>query len=233
MVLLHLPDGTDFDALGDRLARPRLHPPARRDRGAGRAARTSSPGSGPTLTPELQYVALDADDGLVLASDTAGYLDQALGDVADGGGGPPTSCARWPRRPASRCPRRSTTATYTCSRLAMAQADAADQAQARAAAARGRQGQPGHRLRDVGPARRRRAGRAGVRERRPGPHERRHPRPARRRAGAGPGRRASPTGSASARSPPGGATSSLDLVPTEGAYVLSDLSTGPVLFATC
>ena len=25
----------------------------------------------------------------------------------------------------------------------------------------------------------------------------------------------------------------LDLAPTEGSYVLSDLSTGPVLFATC
>jgi hypothetical protein len=30
-----------------------------------------------------------------------------------------------------------------------------------------------------------------------------------------------------------GSVVTLDLKPTEGSYVLSDLSTGPVLFATC
>ena len=36
------------------------------------------PEIGPDLTPELQYVALDADDHLVLTSDSAAFLEQAL-----------------------------------------------------------------------------------------------------------------------------------------------------------
>ena len=51
--------------------------------------------------------------------------------------------------------------------------------------------------------------------------------------GAGPGRRLRATGSGWAGSTAEGEVVTMELDPVEGSYVLSDLSSGPVLFATC
>ena len=128
--------------------RRRAHPPAarlgrlRRDRRlAWRSSATSRPDDedgvwrggasllpeiGPDLTPELQYVALDADDHLVRTSDSAAFLEQALdsdGEQVEGvdevvdASGEPLSAAIY-------------TGTHACQALAMSGADAGDQAQA-------------------------------------------------------------------------------------------------------
>ncbi len=129
MVILHLPDDTDFDALGDRLEELGYTRPTDETGRLGGRRRRSRTRIGADLTPELQYLALDADAGLVLASDTSGYLEQAVGRRRDGDGAPaelrevaaasgdPLSAAVYD-------------GDYTCSPLAMAQADPDDQATA-------------------------------------------------------------------------------------------------------
>ena len=88
--------------------------------------------AGADLTPELQYVALLADEHLVLTSDTAAYL--ARGGC--GGRRRPAS-GDLDRRPGrrGRADRAALSASvyagdYACSALAMGQADETDQEQA-------------------------------------------------------------------------------------------------------
>ena len=230
VVLLHLPDGTDFDALGDRLARlgyTRPHDAT----GVWAGGPDVVSRIGADLTPELQYLTLDADDGLVLASDTGGYADQAMGDVADGTGasdelravaaasGSPLSAAIYD-------------STYTCSRLAMSQAGAADRAQGdqllRAAGTVNpvtgfaMSDQPDGHVRVVLSFENGDQARTNADTR------------ARLAAGPAPGQGGTFADRFRVRSVTArGSDVVLDLVPTEGSYVLSDLSTGPLLFATC
>ena len=75
-VLMRLPDETDFEALGDRLERLGYQRPAD-DSGVWVGGRNLLPQIG-TLTPELQYLALDADQHLVVGSDTAAYAGTAI-----------------------------------------------------------------------------------------------------------------------------------------------------------
>ncbi len=86
------------------------------------------PSIGSDLTPELQFVALDRDDGLVLTSDTGPYLEKVVAGLGDGdlpdpvqsvisASGEPLSASVYD-------------ADYTCTALAMSQADSDDQATA-------------------------------------------------------------------------------------------------------
>lgn len=188
-------------------------------------------GVGPRLTPELQHFVLLHDQGVILASDQAGYLEQVLGvvhgdaeaaedlDELAAGLGEPLAAAIYD-------------GAYACERLAMSQAD--DDAQAEAdqlvEAAGGV-----HPL--TGFAMGLRAGgdlRAVMEvedpEDAPDDAEAR----AQLAAGPAPGQ----GGDFGDRFTVGGAGSqgrliTLDLRPEDGNYVLSDLTSGPVLFATC
>ena len=194
-------------------------------------APTSWPACRADLTPELSYVAVDSDDSLVLASDSAAYLSVALqavhgdgpratglGAVVDDAGEPLSSAVY--------------TGDYACGALAMAHAGAADQAEGRrllAAAgevnpysAFAMSDEPDGSVRvafafessDV--ARTNADTRAALAQ------------------GPAPGQ----GGSFADRFAVDAVTADgslvvLRLTPRAGAYVLSDLSTGPVLFATC
>lgn len=181
------------------------------------------------LTPELQYVAFDADRHLVLTSDNADYLKSAVAG-SDGGGpegldavvdasGEPLSASVF-------------NGDYTCSALAMSQADQSEQQQAtelvRAAGkvnpidAFAMSAQPNGHVRvamgfeNDDQARTNADSRATL------------------ASGAAPGQ----GGDFSDRFRLGpveahGSLVTMDLKPVQGAYVLSDLSSGPVLFATC
>jgi hypothetical protein len=183
------------------------------------------------LTPELSYVAVDSDDSLVLASDSAAFLSVALravhGDGARATGldgvvddaGEPLSSAVY-------------TGDYACGALAMAHAGAADQAEGRRLLAAAGQVDPysafamsdepdgsvrvALEFEGSDAARTNADSRAALAQ------------------GPAPGQ----GGSFSDRFTVDSVTADGSLVvmrltPRAGAYVLSDLSTGPVLFATC
>jgi hypothetical protein len=128
VVMLHLPSPADLDDVADHLRDLGYTEPRDPDGvwlgGEDLLARIS-----PSLSGELQYVALDADDSLVLTSDSAAYLKVAmdavrgrsgtasgLGDVVANAGEPLSSAVY--------------TGDYACGALAMAHAGAADRAQA-------------------------------------------------------------------------------------------------------
>lgn len=185
----------------------------------------------PRLTPELQHVAVLDDEDLVLTSDQPGYLERAVAVVRgeDDGVAGLAQVAEELGRPVSAV---VYDGAHACERLAMAQADADAQAQAdqlveaaggvhpMSAFAMG--SLPGGDLRvaievededDVGSETRARA---------------------RLASGPAPGQ----GGDFADRFEVAAAAShgrvvTLDLRPAEGQYVLSDLSSGPVLFATC
>ena len=96
--------------------------------GSGSAATRCCPRSAPTSRPSCQYVALDADRGLVLTSDRQDYLQQVVDGLGDAElPGPMRSVVDGSGEPLS-------AAVYdgdnACSTLAMSQADADDQATA-------------------------------------------------------------------------------------------------------
>jgi hypothetical protein len=128
VVMVHLPSG-NVGRVADDLRELGYREPSEADGvwegGSALLARIS-----PALSGELQYVALDAHDSLVLASDSASYLPVAveavtghgarasgLGGVVDEAG-EPLSAAVYD-------------GDYACSALAMAHAGRSDQAQAR------------------------------------------------------------------------------------------------------
>jgi hypothetical protein len=184
-----------------------------------------------TLTPEFSYFALDAGHSLVMASDSAAFLDVArqavsgdgprasgLGSVV-GDAGEPLSSSVY-------------TGDYACSALAMAHAGAGDQSQARRLLAAAGEVNPysafamsdepdgsvrvGFEFESADAARTNADTRARLAQ------------------GPAPGQ----GGSFGERFTVDSVTAHGDLVvmrltPRRGAYVLSDLSTGPVLFATC
>jgi len=229
VVIVGMPDDTDFDDLADRLERAGFTRPATED-GVWLGGDQLLPTLGADLTPELQFVSLDAGRRLVLTSDKADYLEQTVDGLGDGdlptglddvlaASGDPVSAAVYD-------------GPYACGALAMSQADASDEAE-------------GERLVDeaggVDPL----TGFAMSVQ--PGGHVRvamafetddqaRRNADSRSTLASGPapgqgGDFADRFSVASATAD--GRVVRLDLVPTEGAYVLSDLSTGPVLFATC
>ena len=229
-VLMRLPDETDFDALGDRLEGLGYQRPDD-DTGVWVGGRNLLPQIG-TLTPELQYLALDADQQLVVGSDTEAYAGTAIAAATgeDDGRRRPRRRRRGGGRARSRP--RSTAATSCAARSRWATPDAADQEQASdLLAAAG----------EVNPL----TGFAMARE--PGGDVRvamsfEDDDQARTNAdtratlasGPAPGQGGDFTdrfrlGRVAAE----GEVVTMALDPVEGSYVLSDLSSGPVLFATC
>ena len=230
VILMRTPDSFDFEALADRLD----------DLGYGRPESDTGVWAGgadllatisPTLTPELQYVALDADRHLVVTSDRAGYLDQAMETVSGDGdslegfddvveaSGEPLSAAIY-------------SGENACQALAMSSADQEDQAQAdelirdagevNPVTGFAMSVQPDRNIRVVlgfenDDQARVNADTRSVLARGPAP---------------GQGGDFSDRFSVD-RVTAEGSLVTLTLDPVEGEYVLSDLSSGPVLFATC
>lgn len=228
-VLMGLPYEVDLDGLGDRLEELGYQRPDA-DTGVWRGGRDLVAGLG-TLTPELQYLAIDADQRVVVGSDTERYAEVAIAAVtgeADGfegledvleSAGEPLAAAVYG-------------GDVVCRSLAMGNAGPSDQEQARdllAAAgevnpitgfvmARGRDDavRVAMSFEDDEQARTNADTRARL------------------AAGPAPGQ----GGDFSDRFRLGRVTAEgsvvvMELDPVEGSYVLSDLSSGPVLFATC
>ena len=226
LVTLRLPESTDFDDLADGLEELGYTRPDDED-GVWRGGSDLLAGIGPDLTPELQHIALDSEERLVRTSDTADYLATALEDTGEQdeavdqvveASGEPLSAAVY-------------AGPQACRELAMSSADPADQnladqlvedaGEVNPLTAFAMSAQPGGvrvvlAFEDDDQARTNADSRA-VLARGPAP-------------GQG--------GEFADRFRVGQVTAQGDLVtmelePVEGQFVLSDLSSGPVLFATC
>jgi hypothetical protein len=231
VVLLRLPEETDFATLEGNLTDLGYSPPAS-DTGVWRIGAALA-GAGADLTPELQYVALLADDHLVLTSDTAAYAERAVGFAGGGGGGDPDGGLAAVVGPTGSALSASVYAgDYTCSALAMGQADETDQEQAASLVAEAGEVnpvdgfsmsvQPDGRVRVVMAFETDEQARTNADTR------------AALAAGPAPGQGGEFADRFSVDSVSAdGRLVTMELVPEDGAYVLSDLSTGPVLFATC
>lgn len=227
-VIVAMPEDTDFDELAANLERNGFGRPASDD-GVWDGAE-ALPALGAGLTPELQYVALDAEDHLVLTSDTAGYLEQTVDELGDGE--LPDGVRQVVEASGDALSASVYDGDHACSALAMGHADASDQETADRLVAQvgevspmtgfAMSAQPGGDVRvamafaDEDQARANADARAAL------------------AAGAAPGQGGDfadrfTVDSATAD----GSLVTLELRPRPGAYVLSDLSSGPVLFATC
>jgi hypothetical protein len=230
VILLRTPESFDFEALTDRLEGLGYDPPES-DTGVWEGGADVLADISPTLTPELQYVALDADRHLIVTSDRVGYLDRAMetvtgdsdhlegfDDVVEASG-EPLSAAIY-------------SGDVTCQALAMSAADRADQAQAEELIRNAGEVnpvtgfsmsvQPGRDIRvvlgfETDEQARVNADSRSVLARGPAP---------------GQGGDFSDRFTVE-RVTAEGSLVTLALKPVEGEYVLSDLSSGPVLFATC
>ena len=129
VVMVHLPSSVDLDDVADHLRELGYDEPSADD-GVWNGGEDLVASISASLTGELQYVALDRDDSLVLASDSASFLSVATAAVRGSGArvtgldavvddaGEPLSSAVY-------------SGDYACGALAMAHAGPADQAQAR------------------------------------------------------------------------------------------------------
>ena len=232
VVLVRMPDDTDFDAIGDDLADSGFTRPAtgETDGEVWDGGDTLLPTLGADLTPELQYVALDADQHLVLTSDNEAYLEQAVDSLGDGelpGGmqdaisasGEPLSASVYD-------------GPYTCSALAMSHADRSDQQEADELVAQAGEVNPisGFAM-SVQPG-------GGVRVAMAFENDDQARTNADSRSSLARGPAPGQGGDFADRFSVESATAdghvvTLELKPTKGSYVFSDLSSGPVLFATC
>ncbi len=223
--VLKVPESFDFDAFADRLADLGFTEPKSHDQvwegGGDLLARID-----PTLTPELQHFALDKGERLIRTSDTVSYLETALAadrtDDLDGvvsETGSPLAASVY-------------AGDYACSQLTMSQADETDQAQGDALIAAAGEVSPltgfamsvqlDGDLRVALSFETDEQARANADSR------------ALLASGPAPGQGGSFTDRfAVVATRATGRVVVLDLAPADGAYVLSDLSSGPVLFATC
>jgi hypothetical protein len=125
VMLLKLPDDTDFAALADRLAAlGYTRPPS--DTGVWVGGEDVVARIDPTITPELQYVALLADQHLVLTSDADAYLTSAV-DAATGDGLATPDVVGELEEPLSAT---VFVGDFACEALAMSQADPEEQSEA-------------------------------------------------------------------------------------------------------
>ena len=230
VILMRTPDSFDFEALADRLESLGYDPP-QSDTGVWEGGGDVLAEISPDLTPELSHVALDADRQLIVTSDRAGYLDHAMDTVTGDADGPegfddileatgePLSAAIY-------------SGNIACQALAMSSADQADQDQAKELIeAAGEVNpvtgfsmsvQPGRDIRVVlgfenDDQAKVNADTRSVLARGPAP---------------GQGGDFSDRFTVD-RVTAEGSLVTLALDPVPGEYVLSDLSSGPVLFATC
>ena len=230
VITLRLPDDADFTGLGERLEELGYSRP---DSATGVWAGGSDllAAISPGLTPELAHLVLDADENLVMASDQERFLETAVqattgdGDRVNGLDAvvdaleEPLSAAVY-------------AGDYACAALAMAQADDDDQAQAAELTAAAGTVDPylafSMGVRSDGDVR--------VAMQFANDDQARANADSRAILAAGPavgqgGDFADRFTLRSARAD--GSLVTLELRPAEGQYVLSDLSSGPVLFATC
>lgn len=229
VVIIGMPDDTDFGDLADRLEGSGFTRPEEDD-GVWLGGDRLLPTLGTDLTPELQFVALDAGRHLVLTSDRADYLERTLAGLGDAdlpagvddvvsASGDPVSASVYD-------------GPYACGALAMSQADATDEAEGEQLVERAGGVDPitGFAM-SVQPD-----GNVRVALGFENDDQARHNAESRSALASGPapgqggdfGDRFSVASSTA-----DGRVVRLDLVPRQGTYVLSDLSTGPVLFATC
>lgn len=229
-ITLRLPDSADFDDLGDRLEDVGFPRPDSQD-GVWAGGPDLLSTIGAQLTPELAYVVLDADAHLVIASDQEAFLETAV-RTATGDGervegldavaeamGEPLSAAVY-------------SGEYACGALAMGQADDDDQAQAaELTAAAGTLDPYLAFAMGVGAG-----GDVRVAMQFASDDQARTNADSRAVLAAGPavGQGGDFTDRFTLRSARAdGSVVTLELRPAEGQYVLSDLGSGPVLFATC
>jgi len=231
VMILGLPDDFDTDELGDTFASLGYDQPDD-DTGvwSGGEELLARIGADGTLSPQFQYLAIDADRHLLLASDSAPYLRGAVGGLEDDHGteglrdvaaaiGDPLSAAVYD-------------GGFACKSLAMAQADEDDQSTAEqlVTAAGGVDPLAGFAL-AAEPD-----GELLVALSFENDDQARHNADTRARLAAGPA--PGQGGDFADRFDLGkvaadGRVVTMRLTPVEGSAVLSDLSNGPVLFATC
>jgi hypothetical protein len=229
VVMLHLPSG-DLDAVPGHLRELGYREPGSADGvwlgGPDLVSRIS-----PDLTPELSYVAIDRDHSLVLASDSSAYLALAVRTVAGDGSGASglQTVVRDAGEPLASA---AYTGDYACGALAMAHAGAVDRAEGRRLLAAAGEVNPYTAVAmSVEPDGSVRFAFAFADDDQARTNADTRARLAR---GPAPGQGGSFTDrfrvdAATAD----GALVVLRVTPQAGASVLSDLSTGPVLFATC
>ena len=229
VVIIGMPEDTDFDDIAAHLEENGFDRPDS-DTGVWAGGDSLMPSIGSGLSPEVQYVALDAERHLVLTGDNGDYLGQVVdrlgeGELPDGvqqaveATGHPLSAAVY-------------SGEQACSALAMSQADPTDERQADLLVAEAggvnpmtgftMSVQPEGDVRVVMSFENDEQARANARSR------------AALAAGPAPGQ----GGAFTDRVELGDVTADgnvvrMDLRPRPGAYVFSDLSNGPVLFATC
>lgn len=184
-----------------------------------------------SLTPELQHVALLADQGLVMASDQAPFLERAIA-VAKGEGDSADDLAELAEDLGDATAAAIYDGAHACEKLAMSQAD--DDAQAEAdqlvAAAGGVHPLTGFAMARLVEGDIRVVMQVEDEDDAAGDAESR----AALAAGPAPGQGGTFTDRFSVEEAAAqGREIVLDLRPETGDYVLSDLTSGPVLFATC
>ncbi|MGA8246519.1 MAG: hypothetical protein WB797_06410 [Nocardioides sp.] len=229
VVMLHLPS-SDLEVVADRLTELGYTRPAD-PTGVWEGGQDLLAEISPSLTPELAYVALDVHDSLVLASDTSAFLSVAVQAVT-GGGARVSGLAPVVGDAGDPLSSEVYSGDYACRALAMAHADAGDQAEARRLVAAAGEVSPysafamsdepdgsmrvAFEFDDSGTARTNADTRATL-ARGPAPGQ------------GGSFRDRFTVDSVTAH----GSLVTMLLTPRKGAYALSDLSTGPLLFATC
>ena len=228
--ILGFPEDTDFEALADTLESLDFTRPDD-EHGVWAGGADVLVQVGPGLTPELQFFALLPDAGVVLTSDTLRYLEDAI-RAATGETEHLTSVDDVVKAAGSPLVAAVSTGSYACEHLAMAAADDTDQAQAEELV---RLAGGVHPMTEFAMATQP-GGNVSVSMAFESDDAARHDADSRAALASGPapGQGGDFTDrfeltSATAQ----GSVVQLDLKPVEGGYVLSDLSSGPVLFATC
>lgn len=233
VLIAGLPDSLDVDELGDDFERLGYERPDSADgvwNGGEELVSNISTSNGGSLSPQFQYLALDGDRHLVLASDSAPYLRDAVAqlddDLDDDG---VSAVADAVDEPLSA---EVYTGDFACKSLAMAQADEDDQNTADQLLAAAGEVDPmtGFAM-AVEPNRRVRVAMAFESD-----DQARRNADSRARLAAGPA--PGQGGDFADRFSLGPVTAdgtvlTMELKPVEDSAVLSDLSTGPLLFATC
>lgn len=229
VVIVRVPDDTDFADVADTLEETGFTRPDD-DGGVWMGGAQLLPSVGARLTPELQYIALDAANRLVLTSDTEAYLAETVDTLRDGE--PPAAMTDVVAASGDALTASVYDGTYTCSALAMSQADAADQELAdRLVAEAGEVNPISAFAMSVQPDR-------GVRVAMAFENDDQARTNADSRAVLAEGPAPGQGGEFGDRFAVDSVTAdgdvvTMDLEPKEGTFVFSDLASGPVLFATC
>jgi len=228
--MMGVPDDLDLDDIGDRLAALGWTEPEEAD-GVWVGGPDVLSGVAGGLTPELQHFALLADRHVILASDQASYLEQVL-DVVGGDADAADDLADVAAELGEPVAAAVYDGAYACERLAMSQAD--DDAQAEAdqlvSAAGGVHPLTAFAMGLLAGGDLRAVMQVEDADDAPDDADAR----ALLAAGPAPGQGGDFSDRFSvADASSDGRTITLDLRPEDGEYVLSDLTSGPVLFATC